>query len=122
VSGKRLGPSEVEVILAAHEAVLDCAVIGAPHPVKDNEIVAFCVLRPGVAADESLREQLSADVVRALGKPLKPRTVLFVSALPRTRNGKVMRRVVRAAYLGLPSGDLSSLEDSRAVEAIRDAH
>jgi acetyl-CoA synthetase len=122
VSGKRLGPSEVEVILAAHEAVLDCAVIGAPNPVKDNEIVAFCILRPGVVADESLREQLSAAVVRALGKPMKPRKVLFVSALPRTRNGKVMRRVVRAAWLGEPAGDLSSLENPAAVEAIRDAN
>ena len=121
VAGKRLGPSEVEAILTAHPAVQDAAAVGVPHPVKDQEVVAFCVLQPGHAPSEELRAALMAMVVAELGKPLKPRAILFARALPKTRNAKVMRRVIRAAYLGEPPGDLSSLEDPAAVEAISSA-
>ncbi len=121
VAGKRLGPAEVEALLCAHEAVLECAAIGVPHPLKDQEVVAFCVLRPGFTPTDTLRAALIQRVVSELGKPLTPRTVLFVDALPRTRNAKVMRRVVRAAYLDEPLGDLSSLEDPSAVDAVRRA-
>ncbi len=126
VAGKRLGPSEVEVIVAAHPAVLECAAIGVPHPVKDNEVVVFCVLNRDAAALEGpalelLRAELMARVVAELGKPLRPRAILFAAQLPRTRNAKVMRRVVRAAWLGEEPGDLSSLEDPAAVAAVRAA-
>jgi acetyl-CoA synthetase len=122
VAGKRLGPAEVEAILTAHPAVQDAAAIGVPHPVKDQEVVAFCVLQPGQAPGEELRAALMEMVVAELGKPLKPRAILFVRALPKTRNAKVMRRVIRAAYLGEPPGDLSSLEDPAAVDAVRQAN
>jgi acetyl-CoA synthetase len=121
VGGKRLGPAEVEAILNSHPAVRESAVIGAPHPLKDQEVVGFCVLREGVAPDEALRAALIDLVTAELGKPLKPRTVKFVSALPKTRNAKVMHRVIRAAYLGLPLGDLSSLEHAETVAAIQQA-
>jgi acetyl-CoA synthetase len=121
VAGKRLGPAEVEAILNSHPAVKESAAIGAPHPLKDQEVVGFCVLREGVQPSESLRAELIERVTAELGKPLKPRTVLFVSALPKTRNAKVMHRVIRAAYLGEPPGDLSSLENPETVEAIRQA-
>ncbi len=121
VAGKRLGPAEVESILNAHPAVAESAAIGVPHPVKDNEVVCFCVLRPGVEADESLREELMQRVIEQLGKPLKPREIKFVDALPKTRNAKVMHRVIRAVYLGEDPGDLSSLEDPSTIEAIRNA-
>jgi acetyl-CoA synthetase len=121
VGGKRVGPAEVEAILNSHPAVKESAVIGAPHPVKDQEIVGFCVLQDGVQPSETLRTELIDLVTTELGKPLKPRTVLFVSALPKTRNAKVMHRVIRAAYLGEPAGDLSSLENPETVEAIRQA-
>ncbi len=121
VGGKRLGPAEVEAILNGHPAVKESAVIGAPHPVKEQEVVGFVVLRAGVEPSETLRAALIDLVTAELGKPLKPRTVLFVTALPKTRNAKVMHRVIRAAYLDLPLGDLSSLENAGTVEAIRQA-
>jgi acetyl-CoA synthetase len=121
VAGKRLGPAEVEAILNAHPAVLESAAIGVPHPIKDQEVVAFCVLKNGDSVSEPLREELLTLVARELGKPLRPREVKFVHALPKTRNAKVMHRVIRAAYLNQPMGDLSSLEDPGTVEAIRRA-
>jgi acetyl-CoA synthetase len=121
VGGKRLGPAEVEAILNSHPAVRESAVIGAPHPVKDQEVVGFVVLREEVEPSETLRTALIDLVTAELGKPLKPRTVLFVTALPKTRNAKVMHRVIRAAHLDLPLGDLSSLENAGTVEAIRQA-
>jgi acetyl-CoA synthetase len=121
VAGKRVGPAEVEAILNSHPAVTESAAIGAPHPVKDQEIVAFCVLRSEQAGDEALRRELLDLVAAELGKPMRPRTVRFVTALPKTRNAKVMNRVIRAVYLGLPLGDLTSLEDPSTVDAIREA-
>ena len=121
VGGKRLGPAEVEAILNGHPDVKESAVIGAPHPIKDQEVVGFVVLREGVEPSETLRTALIDLVTAELGKPLKPRTVRFVTALPKTRNAKVMHRVIRAAYLDLPLGDLSSLENAGTVEAIRQA-
>jgi len=121
VAGKRLGPAEVEAILNAHEAVAESAAIGVPHEVKGEEVVAFVVLKPGVSPSEELRQELMERVVAALGKPLKPREIRFTTALPKTRNAKIMRRVIRAAYLGQDPGDVSSLEDPAAVEAIRQA-
>ena len=121
VAGKRLGPAEVESILVGHPAVSEAAAIGVPDPLKGQEVVCFCVLKPGYAPDEGLREALKERVAQHLGKPLKPREVKFVRDLPKTRNAKVMRRVIRAAYLGQDPGDLSSLENPAAVDEIRRA-
>ena len=121
VAGKRLGPAEVEAILCAHPSVTEAAAIGVPHPIKDQEVVAFCVLKPGYTPSEELRHALLTLVAQELGKPLRPRDIKFVHALPKTRNAKVMHRVIRAAYLDLPLGDLSSLEEPRTVDAIRNA-
>ena len=121
VAGKRLGPAEVEALLNAHEAVAESAAIGVPHPVKGEEVAAFVVLKPGYEPNEALREELTAVITAELGKPLKPRAILFTTALPKTRNAKIMRRVIRATYLGLDPGDLTSLEDPSTVEAIRRA-
>jgi acetyl-CoA synthetase len=121
VAGKRLGPAEVEAILNAHPWVIESAAIGAPHPIKDQDVIAFCVLRPGLSTSEALRAELVELVTAELGKPLKPREIKFVTALPKTRNAKIMHRLIRAAYLDQPLGDLSSLEDPGTVEAIRAA-
>jgi len=118
VAGKRLGPAEVESILVAHPAVLEAAAIGVPDEVKGSAVVGFCVLRPGQVGTPELREELMARVAAELGKPLKPRDIRFVRDLPKTRNAKVMRRLIRAAYLGQPLGDTSSLENPQAVEEI----
>ena len=122
VAGKRLGPAEVESILVAHPDVVEAAAIGVPDQIKGNEVVVFVVLREGLSPSDAIRLQLWEMVVKALGKPLAPREVRFVSDLPKTRNAKVMRRMIRAAYLGMPAGDTSSLLNPEAVEEIRQSH
>jgi len=119
VAGKRLGPAEVESALVEHPAVTEAAAIGVPDPQKGQALVAFCVLRPGYAVQDALRQALADQIVAQLGKPFKPREVVLVSDLPRTRNAKVMRRVIRTAYLGQDPGDLSALVNPEAVAEIR---
>jgi acetyl-CoA synthetase len=101
--------------------VLEAAAIGVPHEVKGEVIVVLCVLRPGETDDDALRASIGRRVADELGKPLKPEVVAIVPSLPKTRSGKVMRRIIRAAWLGRDPGDLSALDDPAAVEAIRAA-
>jgi acetyl-CoA synthetase len=121
VAGKRVGPAEVEAAATAHPAVVEAAAIGVPHAVKGETIVVVCTLRRGETDDADLRAAISRRVVEDLGKTLKPEAVAVVPALPKTRSGKIMRRVVRAAWLGLDPGDLSALDDPTTIEAIRRA-
>jgi len=121
VAGKRLGPAEIEALLNAHDAVAESAAIGVPHDVKGSVVVAFVVLQSSYEEREALRDDLMQRLVDELGKPLKPREILFADALPKTRNAKVMRRLIRDAYLGKDLGDTSSLEDPDTITAIRDA-
>lgn len=121
IAGKRLGPAEVESILVRHEAVVEAAAIGVPHDVKGSELVLFAVTKPGVERSDALRQELREMVIAEMGKPLAPKAILFVSDLPKTRNAKVMRRMIRAAYLGQDAGDTSSLVNPAAVEEIRKA-
>jgi acetyl-CoA synthetase len=121
IAGKRVGPAEVESILVGHHSVVEAAVIGVPHDVKGECMLAFAVLTTNAAGSPALADELRSVVADALGKPLKPDGVHFVPALPRTRNNKVMRRVIRAAYLDQDPGDLSALENPSAVEFIRQA-
>jgi acetyl-CoA synthetase len=118
VAGKRLGPAEVESVLVASPDVAEAAAIGVPDELKGEALVCFVVLRPEAAAGPELAERLKDLVAAALGKPLRPRSVEFVAELPRTRNAKILRRVVKAVYLGMEPGDLSSLENPNAIEAI----
>jgi acetyl-CoA synthetase len=119
IAGKRVGPAEVESAAVAHPAVLEAAAIGVPHAIKGEAIVVLCVLHPGVDDEADLRAAVAQTVADELGKPLKPEVVAVVTALPKTRSGKVMRRVIRAAWLGLDPGDVSSLDDPALVAAIR---
>jgi acetyl-CoA synthetase len=121
VAGKRLGPAEVEALLNAHEAVAESAAVGVPDEVKGQEVVAFVVLKSGYPVTDALRRELTQVIVDEMGKPLRPRDILFADALPKTRNAKIMRRLIRAAYLGEDLGDTSSLEDPSTVEAIKNA-
>jgi acetyl-CoA synthetase len=121
IAGKRLGPAEVESILVSHADVVEAAAIGVPHEVKGMALVVFAVLRPGLSPTESLRQKLQQMIVDAMGKPLAPKAILFVSDLPKTRNAKVMRRMIRSAYLGQDPGDTSSLVNPEAVEEIKKA-
>ena len=121
IAGKRLGPAEVESILVRHEFVVEAAAIGVPHEVKGSELVLFAVLKPDVGPSDELRHELKEMVIAEMGKPLAPKSILFVSDLPKTRNAKVMRRMIRSAYLGQDPGDTSSLVNPQAVEEIRKA-
>ena len=121
VAGKRVGPSEVESAAAVHPSVLEAAAVGIPHDVKGESIALFCVLRPGTTDSPDLRAAIAAEVARQLGKPLRPDVVAVVAALPKTRSGKVMRRVARAAYLGIDPGDVSALDNPTSLDAIRAA-
>ena len=121
VAGKRLGPAEVESAAAAHPAVSEAAAIGVPDEVKGEAVICFVVLRPGYEPGEALREEIKETIVAQLGKALQPKAVRFVRDLPKTRNAKIMRRVIRSAYLGQEMGDVSSLENPAAVEEIRRA-
>jgi acetyl-CoA synthetase len=119
VAGKRVGPAEVESAAVSFPAVLEAAAIGVPHEVKGEVIVLLCVLRAGESADAELARAVADHVAGQLGKPLRPEAVHVVSELPRTRSGKVMRRIARSAFLGTDPGDLTSLENPLAVESIR---
>ncbi len=121
VAGKRVGPAEVEAAATAHPAVVEAAAIGVPHAIKGETIVVVCTLRRGETDDDALRAAIARRVVDDLGKTLRPETVAVVPALPKTRSGKIMRRVVRAAWLGLDPGDLSALDDPATIDAIRRA-
>lgn len=119
IAGKRLGPAEVESVLVHHPAVLEAGAIGVPHPVKGSALVCFVVLRPGFEASAALAAELQKQVETEMGKALRPERILFVPDLPKTRNAKVMRRVLRAAYLDQPAGDLSALVNPEIVDVIR---
>ena len=114
VAGKRLGPAEVESVLMGHPAVAESAAVGVPDELKGEALVCFVILRPGREPSDALAAELKELVAGALGKPLRPHEVHFVSDLPRTRNAKILRRVVRSVYTGADPGDLSSLENPSA--------
>jgi acetyl-CoA synthetase len=120
IAGKRTGPSEIEALLMGTGLLIDAAAVGAPDPVKGTAVVCVCVPRPGIDQDAAVKT-LSAAVVAGLGGAFRPAEMVFVPDLPRTRNMKVMRRVVRAAWLGEEPGDLSTLVNPESVQAIRAA-
>jgi acetyl-CoA synthetase len=101
--------------------VREAAAIGVPDELKGESVVVFAVLRPNVEQSDALRGEIAAAIVGQLGKSLAPKKVLFVSDLPKTRNAKIMRRVIRARYLNETLGDISSLENPAAVEEIANA-
>jgi acetyl-CoA synthetase len=109
-SGHLVGPFEIERVLMEHAAVVEAAVIGLPDPMAGETVKAFVAVRAGTTPDATLRDQLMAHARRRLGPALAPRDIAFVAALPHTRSGKIMRRLLRARELGLPEGDTSALE------------
>jgi acetyl-CoA synthetase len=110
VSGYRLGTAEVESALVSHPAVAEAAAIGLPHELKGNAIHTFVILRQGHEPSDALAEELRQHVGKEMGPIARPEAINFVSGLPKTRSGKIMRRVLKARALGLPEGDLSTLE------------
>ena len=118
VAGKRIGPAEIESAAVAHEAVQEAAAIGVPDEVKGEVVVVFAIPRPGFTPSPELGEAVRQSIAQRLGASMRPKSVCFVTDLPKTRNAKIMRRVIRAAFLGAPTGDLTSLENPAAVEQI----
>ena len=119
IAGKRTGPAEIEALLMGTGLLVEAAAIGVPHPVKGTGVVCVCV--PRAAAGEPQARALSQAVVAGLGVPFRPERIVFVPDLPKTRNLKIMRRVIRAAWLDAPVGDTSSLVNPEAVDAVREA-
>ena len=115
IAGKRIGPAELESAAVGHTAVAEAAAIGIPHEVKGEVAWLYCVLAPGAEASP---DDVAAAVSRELGKAFAPDRVIFVSALPKTRSAKIVRRAVRARALGEDPGDLSTLENPEALEEI----
>ena len=111
VSGYRLGTAEVESALVSHPAVAEAAAIGLPHEIKGNAIYTYVVLRQGFDPSVELAEELRAHVSKEMGPIARPEKVTFVPQLPKTRSGKIMRRVLKARAQGLPEGDISTMED-----------
>jgi len=121
IAGKRLGPAEAESALVSHPAVVEAAAVGIPNEIKGEELWVFVVVAPGFEPSDALRAELAATVADQLGKSFKPAAVRFTRALPKTRSAKVVRRAIRATVLGVDAGDLSSLEDPGAIDAVHAA-
>ncbi|HZG72343.1 MAG TPA: AMP-binding protein [Chondromyces sp.] len=119
VSGKRMGPAEIESVLNDHPAIMESAVIGEPDPMKGEVPVCFAILNETAEPTEELKVELMEMMIEKLGKSQKPREIYFVTDLPRTRSGKIMRRIIKSVSTGLELGDLSGLDNPEAIEAVR---
>lgn len=111
VSGYRLGTAEIESALVSHKDVVEAAAIGIPHDLKGNVIYTYVILKEGINESEELREELIQQVRNEVGPIAKPEKITFVDKLPKTRSGKIMRRVLKAQAMGVDPGNLSTLED-----------
>jgi acetyl-CoA synthetase len=109
-SGHLIGPFEVESVLLEHEAVAEAGVIGKPDPVAGEVVKAFVTLKNGYEASTDLNRALLAFARVRLGAAVAPKEIEFVASVPHTRSGKIMRRLLKARELGLPEGDVSTLE------------
>ena len=118
VAGKRVGPAEVEAAALDGTEVAEAAAVGVPDPLKGQSVVVFAVARPD-ADPAPIPSAVSRSVERSLGKPFKPAAVHVIPRLPKTRNGKILRRVIRNVFVGDPPGDLSSIDDMASLDAIR---
>lgn len=115
IGGRRLGPAEIESALVARPGVAQAAVIGAPDEMKGQAAVAFVLVRPGA---ELVEAELAKGMIASIGKGMLPSRIHVVTNLPKTRNGKIMRRAIRARYLGEPLSDLSALDPLTPLECI----
>ena len=118
VAGRRIGPSELEGALIETGKVAEAAAVGVPHEIKGSGIVCFVVLAPDIEESEALLAELESAVVERLGKVDRPEDILVVDDLPKTRSAKILRRMVRAKYLGEDVGDLASVQNPEALDSI----
>jgi acetyl-CoA synthetase len=121
VSGHRLGTMEVESALVSHPAVVEAAVVGRPHEIKGQAIAAFVTLAQGKKPDDGLRRELRDHVAKEIGTFARPDDVRFTDALPKTRSGKIMRRLLRDIAAGVTTvGDTTTLEDYSVLARLRE--
>jgi acetyl-CoA synthetase len=118
IAGKRIGPAEFESAAVEHLSVVECAAVGVPHEVKGESVWCFCILKPHVEPTDDLAQEIKKTIASELGKAFTPAEIRFVEELPKTRSAKILRRAIRAKVLGEEPGDLSSLENPGALEAI----
>jgi len=126
VAGHRLSTAEVENALTQHPAVVECAVVAAPHEIKGEVPVAFVTLKPGYEVSEDLERELKQQVVKIIGPVVKiigptarPDRIYIVEDLPKTRSGKIMRRILKALMRNQPIGDVTTLMNPESVEALK---
>jgi acetyl-CoA synthetase len=120
VSGQRLGTAEVESALVSHESVAEAAVVARPDEIKGSAIVAFVTLEGSHSASDELKETLRRHVTKEIGALARPDEIRFSDALPKTRSGKIMRRLLREiASSGSVAGDITTLEDLSVLEKLR---
>jgi acetyl-CoA synthetase len=121
VAGRKVGPAEVEGAAMDHEGVNQAAAVGVPDDTTGTAVVLYVITEDGWTEDDDLREEVRAMVGEELGKPFRPREVLFVDEFPKTQSGKIIRRAVEATYTGEDLGDMSSIENPGALDAIDNA-
>lgn len=118
IAGKRIGPAEFESAAVEHPAVMECAAVGVSDEVKGEAVWCFCILKPGSETNDGLGDEIKKVIADRLGKAFKPAEVRFVPELPKTRSAKILRRAIRAKVMGEDPGDLSSLENPSALDAV----
>ena len=121
VAGHRLGTIEIEDVLVSHSSVAESAVAGRPDDIKGEAIVAFVTLKHGYEPTEELRQELAKHVKVELSSIAVPSELYFVNTLPKTRSGKIMRRIVKAIASGNTVGDITTIEEEASVDEIRAA-
>jgi acetyl-CoA synthetase len=119
VSGHRISTTEVESALVSHEAVAEAAVVGRSDPLTGQAIFSYVILRSGFEPSERLAGELRDHVAEVIGKLARPKQVLFTPDLPKTRSGKIMRRLLRDIAEKRPLGDVTTLADANVVDTIR---
>ena len=120
VAGHRIGTMEVESALVDHSAVAEAAVVGCTHEIKGQAVAAFVTIREGVSSSDELIEKLKSHVVKKIGAIAKPDVILFASDLPKTRSGKIMRRLLRDIADGKALGDTTTLADPSVVARLQE--
>jgi acetyl-CoA synthetase len=121
VAGKRIGPAEYESAAVNHPAVVECATVGVPDEIKGTAVWCFCIIRPGTEITDELEAEVMKAITDELGEAFKPQAIRFVTELPKTRSAKILRRAIKAKILGEDPGDMSSLENPSALDALDEA-
>jgi len=119
VAGKRTGPSEIEALILSCNDVKEAAAVGIDDPIKGTAIICVCVPVDDTIPTEQIADEVGAAIINGLGAPFKPKNIVFCADLPKTRNMKVMRRIVRALYRGEDLGDLSAMVNPDSIDALR---